>query len=85
MRETQQESWEYRQESIDHVAREFSESIREVETYHDPSTGYDVELPQNYDYAFSNGLGEYIITNDPLYNPSQDQFGGNWHPLQAAP
>lgn len=85
MRESQQESWEYRQESIDHVAREFSESIREVETYHDPSTGYDVELPQNYDYAFSNGLGEYIITNDPLYNPSQDQFGGNWHPLQAAP
>lgn len=85
MRESQQKSWEYRQESIDHVAREFSESIREVETYHDPETGYDVELPQDYEYAFSNGLGDYIITNDPLYNPNQDLLESNWHPLQAAP
>ncbi|WP_278465688.1 hypothetical protein [Gimesia maris] len=85
MRESQQKSWEHRQESIDHVAREFSESIREVETYHDPETGYDVELPQDYEYAFSNGLGDYIITNDPLYNPNQDLLESNWHPLQAAP
>lgn len=85
LRESQQESWEYRQESIDRVAREFSESIRDVETYHDPQTGYDVELPHEYEYAFSNGLGDYIITNDPLYNPNQDLLESNWHPLQAAP
>lgn len=81
---SQQESWEYRQESLDHVASEFSESIREVETYHDPQTGFDVELPNSYDYAFSNGLGEYVITNDPTYNPAHVPGAGNWQPLQHA-
>ncbi|WP_417851479.1 hypothetical protein [Thalassoglobus sp.] len=83
MRYSQQQSWEYRQESVDYVAREFNESIREVETYSDPATGFDVELPNSYDYAFSNGLGEYIVTNDPSYNPTAE-LSGNWHPLQAA-
>lgn len=84
IRTSSQESWEHRQESIDHVASEFSECIREVETYHDPQTGFDVELPNAYDYAFSNGLGDYVITNDPTYNPAHFPGAGNWQPLQQA-
>jgi hypothetical protein len=80
---TTQESWEHRQESYDRIAREFSEYMRDVETYHDPGTGFDVELPNTYEYAYSNGLGEYIITNDPLYNPNEDLINGTWQTLQA--
>ncbi|MEW4488334.1 hypothetical protein AB1L42_09655 [Thalassoglobus sp. JC818] len=80
-----QESWEYRQDSIDRSAREFSEMIREVETYYDPSTGYEVELPYEYDYAFSNGLGDYVVTDDPFYDPNSDLFSSNWQQLQTAP
>jgi len=76
-----QQSWEYRQESLDRSAREFSESIRDVETYRDPSTGFDVELPNAYQYAYTNGLGEYVVTNDAFFEPGRE-LNGNWQPLQ---
>lgn len=80
-----QESWDRRQESLDRSHREFVEYIREVETYNDPLTGSQVELPHDYGYAYSNGQGEYFLTNDPTFDPNIQLSTGSWQQLEVAP
>jgi hypothetical protein len=31
-----------------------------------------VELPAGYGHAWANNLGEYIVTEDPTFNPNVD-------------
>ena len=70
-----------RQEVYDRVATQFSENIRGVESYYDPHKGFNVELPNTYAHAWANGLGEYVLTDDPNFNPA---VGSNltWTPLE---
>ena len=84
MREENLQDW-YRHGAMkDRQDREFSEMIRDVETYRDPFDGHEVELPDSYKYAWSTPLGEVIMTDDPNLNPN---VGDNrtWEPMQAAP
>lgn len=78
IREMSQSAWESRQKSADHSAREFSEYLRDVETYDDPmsSTG-QVELDSSYEHAGRMDDGTYILTNDHSFNPVEayGQFG----------
>lgn len=83
MREDQQRSWEYRQEINDKIAQNFSDYVRGVDQYYDPFAEKRVELPTGYKNVYSNNLGEYILTDDPNYNPN---VGSNltWQKLDLA-
>jgi hypothetical protein len=54
---------------------------RGVQTFRDPSTGRTVELSNLYDHAWSNGNDQYIVTDDPNYNPN-GRASGDWGELQ---
>ena len=83
IRSDQQRAWEHRQATQDRIARNFSDYVRGVERYNDPHSGKEVELPSGYGHAWSNNLGEYIVTDSPSYNPN---IGSNlrWKKLPSA-
>jgi hypothetical protein len=56
--------------------------IRGVQTFRDPTTGSTMELSNQYDHAWLNGSNEYIMSDDPNFNPN-GQLSGNWDQLQA--
>jgi hypothetical protein len=58
------------------------QNIRGVQTFRDPATGKTQELSNLYDQAWQNGSNEYIMSNDPNFNPNE-QLSGNWSQLQA--
>jgi hypothetical protein len=68
--ETVKRSYEAQQASYDRVFKGISESIRGVNSYYDPYKGYNVQIPNGYRYVYSNPLGEYIVTDNPNYNPN---------------
>jgi hypothetical protein len=61
----------YRQQSAayDHIFENYDQSIRGVETYVDPDSHSQVELPYGYNGAWTNGT-DYILSADPGYNPN---------------
>lgn len=73
--------WYARQATYDRLSTDWSRSIRGVDGYYDPHSEQLVELPGGYDQAWANPLGEYIITEDPNFNPN---IGSNlhWEPMQ---
>ena len=54
----------------DRMHDNWTDAYRGVQSYNDPSSDYTPQLPGGYDHAWSNGLGEYIVSNDSLYNPN---------------
>jgi len=58
------------------------QNVRGVQTFRDPTTGKTQELSNQYDHAWQNGAGEYIMSNDSNFNPNQ-VVSGNWSELQA--
>lgn len=62
-----------RQAVNDRIAENFSQSIRGTANYFD--AGDVVELPDHYENVWSNGVGEYILSNDLFYNPNQKETG----------
>lgn len=73
----QQQAWENRRASEDRSAEAFSEYIRGVETYHDPFGDRNVQLPSGYNDVWVSRGGEYILANDPNFNPNVSA-GGTW-------
>jgi hypothetical protein len=61
---------------------EADQNIRGVQTFRDPSNGQTMELSSQYDHAWLNGAGEYVMSDDPNFNPNA-QLSGNWNQLQA--
>jgi hypothetical protein len=57
------------------------QNVRGVQTFRDPTTGRTTELNNQYDHAWLNGSNEYIISDDPNFNPN-GQLSGNWNQLQ---
>ncbi|MCY2959910.1 MAG: hypothetical protein NTY35_07060 [Planctomycetota bacterium] len=76
-------SWEARQSSQDRMSREFSESIRGVETYDDPIAGREIQLPGGYDDAWVNARGEYVLSSEAGYDPNVGSTQ-DWRRLQPA-
>ncbi len=74
-------AWEERQTSQDRLSREFSAYIRGVETYVDPVAGRDVQLPSAYDEAWVSSNGEYILSNNPNFNPNVGS-NQNWERMK---
>jgi len=58
------------------------QNIRGVQTFRDPTSGKTMELSNLYDHAWLNGSDEYVMSDDPNFNPNR-QLSGNWSQLQA--
>jgi hypothetical protein len=76
LREEQMRDWGRRQAIQESVVQAQSDGIRGVDRFVDPHSGNEVELPSGYGKAWSNNLGEYIVTDSPSYNPN---VGSNLH------
>jgi hypothetical protein len=58
----------------DRISTQFSEYVRGVDSYYNPLEGKNVEIPNTYDNVWVNGNGEYVLSDNPNYNPN---IGGN--------
>ena len=81
MRTDQLEQFEQRSNVYDKVAQMHSDNILGIDRYFDPYEGREVELPSGYNHVWCNNLGEYVLTDNPNYNPN---VGDNltWQPLE---
>jgi hypothetical protein len=79
--DTMMESWQQRQAAMDRISDNFSQAIRGVDEYYNPFDERGVELPGGHGYAWCNALGEYILSDDPNFNPN---IGSNlnWQQMQ---
>ena len=55
--------------------------IRGVQTFRNPQTGDTFELSNLHDNAWLNGNNEYVMSDDPSFNPNA-QLKGSWTALQ---
>jgi hypothetical protein len=69
--------YEDRSASYDRMSQGWSEAIRGVDSYASPGGGSSVELPGGYQHAWTNGLGEYVLTDSSFLDPNQFA-SGNW-------
>ncbi len=66
---TRQEAYAYQQQVQDRIHEQFGQTIRGVETYKDPRSNERVELSSGYQQAWSNGKGEYIVSDSVNFDP----------------
>jgi hypothetical protein len=64
------QAWQNQQRVQSSLAQQYSDSVRGIERFRDPIRGEPVELPGGYAQAWSNHRGEYILSNDPNFNPA---------------
>ncbi len=58
------------------------QNIRGVQTFRDPASGSTMELSNQYDHAWLNGSNEYVMSDDPNFNPNA-KLSGSWNQLQV--
>jgi nucleoid DNA-binding protein len=75
------EGYERRSKVQDQSFEQFDQTIRGVQTYRNPSTGESFELSNQYNHAWMNGVNEYILTDNPNFNPN-GKLNGNWTSMQ---
>ena len=63
-------------------AMQADQNIRGVQTFRDPATGHTMELSNLYDHAWMNGSNQYVMSDDPNFNPNGN-LSGSWNQLQA--
>jgi len=80
IREQNLRDWYSRQEVYDRLATDWSRQIRGVDAFFDPHKQEMVELPSGYGNAWANDLGEYILTEDPTFNPNLIS-NQHWEPM----
>jgi len=76
-------TYQHQQAVQDRLAEQWSQTIRGVETYVNPSTGTNVELTGGYDSAWVNNRGEYLLSDSPGFNPAV-AFQEGWTQLKKA-
>ncbi|MCK9489987.1 MAG: hypothetical protein M0Q42_11485 [Xanthomonadales bacterium] len=59
----------------------FIDAIQEVQPWHDPASGQQVELSMHYRHAWQLNDGRQFLTNDPDFEPGRD-LGIAGHQLQ---
>jgi len=70
MRTEQLQQFEQRSNVYDKVAQMHSDNILGIDRYFDPYEGREVELPSGYNHVWCNNRGEYVLTDNPNYNPN---------------
>lgn len=78
-----QRSWEANQARMDEMDRRYSQYQRGVEEYRD-TEGNRVELPAGYTHGWRSRGDEYIVTDNPNFNPNVEMTG-DWTPLERVP
>ncbi len=81
MRTEQQTQFESRGNVYDKVSEKFSDNTLGINRFYDPYEGHEVELPSGYNHAWCNNNGEYIVTDNPNYNPNVGS-NLNWQELE---
>ena len=76
MTDTMRQMYDYQQESF----KKWDEVIRGVETVDDPYLQHEIQIPAGYNKAFTDSLGNIILTND--LSMTADRLGGNWRELK---
>ena len=64
----------------------FINMIRGVDDYTGGGAEETVQLPSGYDHVFRGAGGEFLLTNDALFDPNSDTAlnGTDWQPMQQA-
>ncbi len=70
------QSFDNRMASQERGAQQFSQTMREVQTWVDPHSSQPIELPMHYDHAWRMNDGTFILTNNQDFDP--------WRDLQAS-
>lgn len=78
---TWRETQRMQQESQARQAEQFGQAIRGVENFVDPSTNERVELSSGYRNAWTNGKGEYLLSDSPGFDPAVT-FREDWRELR---
>jgi hypothetical protein len=68
--EQRMKDWQARQAVNDRVVDDFCRGIRGVDLYRNPYEDKPVELPSGYGNAWVSRGGEYILTENPTFNPN---------------
>jgi hypothetical protein len=74
------DAWEQSQNVKDRLADDFSDSILNIQSYTNPIDGSTVDLPSGYSSAWTNSLGEYILSDSASYDPNTES-NLNWQQL----
>jgi hypothetical protein len=74
-------SFEERQAVYDRVAEKFSQQIRDVDAYYDPVEGRSIELPSGYRQAWTNNLGDIVLSEQEDFNPNVGS-NQNWQRME---
>ncbi len=79
--EEKMQQFNARGDVYDEVSQKFSDNTLGIDRYFDPHEGKEVELPGGYNHAWSNNNGEYIMSDNPNFNPN---VGSNlhWEPMK---
>ena len=78
---TMSDSYWSAQKSNDKVYENYSDYQRGIDTYTDPGTDDTYKLPSGYGNAWKNVKGEYIVSDDPNFNPN-DVEKQTWDQLE---
>jgi len=81
MRSDQLQQYEQRSSVYDKVAQQHSDNMLGIERYYDPFEEREVQLPSGYNHAWCNNLGEYIMSDNPNYNPNIES-NLTWKPIE---
>jgi hypothetical protein len=63
-------------------AMQADQNIRNVQTFRDPTSGKTMELSNLYDHAWLNGANQYVMSDDPNFDPNGN-LSGSWNRLQV--
>jgi hypothetical protein len=58
--------------------------IRGVQSFRNPETGATLELSNQYAHAWSSGANDYVMSDDPNFNPN-GRVSGSWTALKLIP
>lgn len=81
--EMQMSSWRERQDSNSRMSRSFSNAMLGVDDYRNPD-GSSVSLPSDYNRVFTDAQGNYMMSNDPHFDPNRLDQRGGWQQMQRA-
>jgi hypothetical protein len=76
------QAWLQTENINDKIATDYSNYILGVQTYNNPIDGGHINLPSGYSSAWTNSLGDYILSDSVSYNPN---IGSNLNWQQLTP
>lgn len=63
---------EYANTTRNSTMEQFSDMLLDVETYRDPTSGEEYSMPNSNQYYYSNSMGDFIATDNPLFDPNSN-------------